>query len=53
VTAAAATTLYQLPRPAAVRVFQLGLLAGAGTGALRDVQERLVHKEIGGVASHT
>ncbi|GAC76639.1 hypothetical protein PANT_22c00131 [Moesziomyces antarcticus T-34] len=53
VTAAAATTLYRLPRPAAVRVFQLGLLAGAGTGALRDVQERLVHKEIGGVASHT
>ncbi|CDS82114.1 uncharacterized protein SPSC_02934 [Sporisorium scitamineum] len=53
VTAAAATALYRLPRPSAVKVFQLGLLAGASTGGIRDVQERLVHMEIGGVASHT
>lgn len=52
-TAAAATALYRLPRPSAVRVFQLGLLAGASTGGIRDFQERLLHKEIGGVASHT
>ncbi|SNX83201.1 uncharacterized protein MEPE_01907 [Melanopsichium pennsylvanicum] len=52
-TAAAATALYRLPKPSAVRVFQLGLLAGASTGGIRDLQERLVHKEIGGVASHT
>lgn len=51
-TAAAATALYKLPKPAAARVFQLGLLAGASTGAIRDLQERLVHREIGGVASH-
>lgn len=52
-TAAAATALYRLPRPSAVRVFQLGLLAGGSTGGIRDLQERLVHREIGGVASHT
>ncbi|SPO23183.1 uncharacterized protein UTRI_01861 [Ustilago trichophora] len=52
-TAAAATALYRLPKPSAVRVFQLGLLAGASTGGIRDLQERLLHKEIGGVASHT
>ncbi|CBQ71897.1 conserved hypothetical protein [Sporisorium reilianum SRZ2] len=52
-TAAAATALYRLPKPSAVRVFQLGLVAGASTGGIRDLQERLVHKEIGGVASHT
>ncbi|KAJ9478250.1 hypothetical protein PHBOTO_001809 [Pseudozyma hubeiensis] len=52
-TAGAATALYRLPKASAVRVFQLGLLAGASTGAIRDLQERLVHREIGGVASHT
>ncbi|SPO21873.1 uncharacterized protein UTRI_01861_B [Ustilago trichophora] len=52
-TAAAATALYRLPKPSAVRVFQLGLLAGASTGGIRDLQERMLHKEIGGVASHT
>lgn len=52
-TAAAATTLYRLPKPSAVRVFQLGLLAGASTGAIRDLQEKLLHEPIGGVASHT
>ena len=52
-TAATATALYRLPRPSAMRVFQLGLLAGASTGGIRDLQERLLHKEIGGVASHT
>ncbi|TKY87084.1 hypothetical protein EX895_003761 [Sporisorium graminicola] len=53
VTAAAATALYRLPKPSATRVFQLGLMAGASTGGIRDLQERLLHKEIGGVASHT
>ncbi|GAC96284.1 hypothetical protein PHSY_003864 [Pseudozyma hubeiensis SY62] len=52
-TAGAATALYRLPRASAVRVFQLGLLAGASTGGIRDLQERLVHREIGGVASQT
>uniref|UniRef100_V5EB80 Uncharacterized protein n=1 Tax=Kalmanozyma brasiliensis (strain GHG001) TaxID=1365824 RepID=V5EB80_KALBG len=52
-TAAVATGLYRLPRASAVRVFQLGLLAGASTGGIRDLQERLVKEDIGGVASHT
>ncbi|KAJ1029642.1 hypothetical protein NDA13_002885 [Ustilago tritici] len=53
VTAGAATALYRLPKASAMRVFQLGLLAGASTGGIRDLQERLVDREIGGVASHT
>lgn len=52
-TAGVATLWNRLPRAVAFRVFQLGLLAGGGTGAIRDLQERLVHREIGGVASHT
>lgn len=53
VTAGAVTALYRLPKASAMRVFQLGLLAGASTGGIRDLQERLVDREIGGVASHT
>ncbi|EPQ28723.1 uncharacterized protein PFL1_03527 [Pseudozyma flocculosa PF-1] len=53
VTATAAVSLYQLTKTPAIRVLQLGVLAGGLTGALRDAQERLVHREIGGVASHT
>lgn len=53
VAAGAATGLYRLPRASAMRVLQLGLLAGASTGGIRDLQERLVHRGIGGVASHT
>lgn len=52
-TASAAAVLYRLPKPAVLRMFQLGLLAGAFTGGIRDVQEHMVHEKIGGIARHT
>lgn len=52
-TASAAAVLYRLPKPAVLRVFQLGLAAGAFAGGMRDLQEHLVHKEVGGIAKHT
>ncbi|KAN0063163.1 hypothetical protein ACQY0O_004327 [Thecaphora frezii] len=53
VTASAAVSLYSLTKTPRIRVLQLGILAGGLTGGLRDAQERILHKEIGGVANHT
>ncbi|PWZ00572.1 hypothetical protein BCV70DRAFT_160431 [Testicularia cyperi] len=52
-TAAIASILYKLPKPATLRTLQIGILAGSTTGAIRDIQERLLDQKIGGVAAHT